>query len=103
MKLLVKNGIALQKSNIAEVVESGIKLDDFVFAVSVDDGVFTQELPDIINIEESDIPNDFIPEKYLYDPSLGFTINPVYQNSVDVQIQTAIDEYTLSLIEGGLL
>lgn len=103
MKLLIKNGVALQKSKIAEVVESGVKLDDFVFAVTVEDGVFTQELPEIIDIDELLIPNDFIPEKYLYDSVSGFVINPVYENSVQMQIQTAIDEYTMSLIEGGLL
>lgn len=103
MKLLIKNGVALQKSKIAEVVESGVKLDDFVFAVTVEDGIFTQELPEIIDVDEVLIPNDFIPEKYIYDGVSGFVINPVYENSVQIQIQTTIDEYTISLIEGGLL
>lgn len=48
-------------------------------------------------------PSDIIPQKYCYTEADGFYINPVWEQSVEQEVQKAIDNYTLELINGGMI
>ena len=67
---------------------------------------------EIVNVYEvSEVPSEVIPEKYCYTEADGFYINPNYVEPdptnpyglPDETVNQIIDDYTLSLIEGGVL
>lgn len=91
----------------ADIVASGIDLGGSIFGIAINDGVFAEELPTIMDVVT--IPEGVIPHKYCYTESVGFYLNPNYTIPESDQIvalksqvnlmQNALDE----LILGGTL
>lgn len=87
MYILVKNGIVIAKGDLYEQVDNGILIGGYIYP----DG-------EIILITDQEVT----PQKHKYIGG-AIVINEDYVNSVEAQIQQAIDNYTLELLEKGLL
>jgi len=89
----------------ADIVSNGIDLGGTILGIAVNDGVFVEDLPNIIDVEV--VPDEVIPHKYCYTVAHGFVLNQNYSIPESEQIsalkrqvslmQTALDE----LILGG--
>lgn len=89
--ILINNKVVIAIMDKFEVREAGNYINGAVFPF---------QLGEVIEIE---VPDYVIPHKYCYTPEQGFYINEVWLNSKQQLEQTAIDAYTLELIEGGVL
>ena len=88
MKLLIDNfGVVLVKATIHEVVENGNKLDESIYPF------------DLGTVVDVDFEYEEVSVQYHMYKDGVLEINSDYQD----KIRQAIDEYTLSLIELGVL
>jgi hypothetical protein len=87
VNVLVYEDIIIAIANDYEVVENGTKIAGTIYPFGT-----------IVTIADQEI----VPVKHkLVDGEV--VINQDYVNSVDAQIQQAIDAYTLELLEGGVI
>lgn len=97
MKILTKNNVIVAISNIAEIVSNGIKLDNYILGIAVEDGRFIEALPTIYEVEE--VPSEVKEQKYCYTKEKGFYINPDYVEIVDEKDIKKLNETILELEE----
>ena len=102
MFILVKDNIIFAKSPIAKIVHNGIALDGYVFGVPTDDtGKFCEALPDIVEVQESDIPTDFVHGKYKYVNG-KFLINTDYIETKSIEQLFKEQQLKIELMQEAL-
>ena len=90
-------------SEVAELCESGIKTDNYIIGIASDgEGNFVEELPSIYEVES--VPEGvFAGDKWCYTLEKGFYISPIWEQKLEQETTKVIDEYTLQLMQEGLI
>jgi len=105
MKVITNNDdVILGISNTAVVVSNGVRLDDYIIPVAVENGVFVQAVPNIYDVTTA-IDVDVAPVIYCYTPTKGFYLNPQEQKKADAveELQSDQAQIILALVTGGLM
>jgi hypothetical protein len=89
MILIDENDVVIVVGKSYEEVSNGFLINDVVYPHGR-----------LVNINTED---HIVPMKYCYTQENGFYINEAWASSIEVQIQDALDEYTMELIIGGII
>lgn len=107
MKKVITNkadNVVIYISTKANNVSNGIEVDDCIIAIP--NGDISQNPYNIFDVEN--VPSEVKIQKYCYDATNGFTLNPDYKEPVNLETKVAELEaqnaqMLLALVEGGLL
>ncbi len=87
MNVLVYEDVIIAVADDYEIVENGTKIAGTIYPFGTIETIADQE---IIPVKHKLVNGEVV-------------INQDYVNSIEAQIQQAIDEYTLQLLEGGVI